>query len=668
MCNGIAIRQFSLGWGIYFCVSKQQGYPMYNQTIIISNNISIDELNEIIENAPLGADIILENGQYNFDDSLVINRSDIDISGQSEDGVVLNFDLENSSNTDAVIIGERSYENSLAIVSSQSEVSDSALSVDDASAFSVGDIIYVSQDNTHEYLTSKGDTVYNESLAERLPFRETMAKVIGIEGDTLILEGEVGQEFDPGLAEIKKVDAISDVSFGNLTVQYDFDQDIQHNNFDNTLDGYDDAKTIAVYEAVDLDISSVSILNSASHGLYIRSSFDVNVDGLFINGHYNKAAGNGYGLEISEVFGSSFTNLELFNSRHAFAFSSWHAENYNSIHILETNRDVNFHGSFDHSNTVVVDKSVLEYDPTQHTGDYNGYWNSVGTAGQSHIDTDIYGDNEITFGHLEEFDVKDYTTPDNYHTSARVVSEEHIMENGGIIGTSSDDRFYEIYGDNKILAHAGDDVVGTGDGDDIIFAGAGDDRIVGGNGSNTIFGEDGNDRVFTGGGSDYLDGGAGDDVLYSKAGDDEIWGGSGNDRINSGAGDDLVLGQDGNDRLFGDQGNDVISGGAGDDRIYGGEGDDTLIAGAGNDIMVGGNGADTFIITEDENGIDVITDFNAEVDKIVFGGAFEARSIEDVEIFHKYGDTYLSLDDQQLRLADVLIDNLSCLDCTIIDL
>ncbi|MEP2978302.1 MAG: calcium-binding protein [Lentilitoribacter sp.] len=659
---------------------------MYNQTIIISNNISIDELNEIIENAPLGADIILENGQYNFDDSLVINRSDIDISGQSESGVVLNFDLENSSNTDAVIIGERSYEKSLATVSSQSAVNDSTLSVDDAGAFSVGDIIYVSQDNTDEYLTSKGDTEYNESLAERLPFRETMAKVIGIEGDTLVLEGELGQEFDPGLAEIKKVDAISDVSFGNLTVQYNFDQDIQHNNFDNTLDGYDDAKTIAVYEAVDLDISSVSILNSASHGLYIRSSLDVNVDGLFVNGHYDKAAGNGYGLEISEVFGSSFTNLELFNSRHAFAFSSWHAENYNSVHILETNRDVNFHGSFDHSNTVVVDKSILEYDPTEHTGDYNGYWDSVGTAGQSHVDTDIYGDNEISFGHLEEFDPKNYTTPDNYHTSARVVSEEHIAENGGTIGTSLDDRFYMIDGESAILADAGDDVIRTGAGDDVIFAGSGNDRIVAGEGDNIIFGEDGTDRIVTGSGSDYVDGGAGDDVLYSQAGNDEVWGGSGNDRINSGAGDDLVLGQDGadiirggvgddivfggddNDRLFGDQGDDVISGGAGDDRIYGGVGNDTLIAGAGNDIMVGGNGADTFIIADNKNGTDVITDFNAEVDKIVFGGAFEARSIEDVDIFHKYGDTYLSLDDQQLRLADVLIDNLSCLDCTIIDL
>lgn len=667
-------------------METQQGYPMYNQTIILSNNISVDELNKIIEDAPSGAKIILENGQYNFDDSLVINRSDIDISGQSEDGVILNFDLENSANTDAVIIGERSYEKTLTTVSSQSDVSDSTLSVDDASAFSVGDIIYVSQQNTHEYLTSKGDTVYNENLAESLPFRETMAKVVGIDGDNLILEGEVGQEFDPGLAEIKKVDAITDVSFGNLTVQYDFDQDIQHNNFDNTLDGYDDAKTIAVYEAVDLDISSVSILDSASHGLYIRSSLDVNVDGLFINGHYNKAAGNGYGLEISEVFGSSFTNLELFNSRHAFAFSSWHAENYNSVHILETNRDVNFHGSFDHSNDVVVDKAVLEYDPTEHTGDFNGYWNSVGTAGQSHIDTDIYGDNAISFDHLEEFDPKDYVATDNYHTSSRVLSEDDIKENGGIVGTTSGDRFYEIEGDSQIVSDAGDDVIRTGDGDDVIFSGSGDDRIVAGDGDNSIFGGDGLDRIVTGSGSDYIDGGEGDDVLYSQGGNDQVWGGSGNDRINSGAGDDLVFGQDGvdsirggtgddivfggndNDRLFGDQGNDVISGGAGNDRIYGGEGDDTLIAGGGNDVMVGGNGADTFVITEDENGTDVITDFNAEVDMIVFGGAFEARSIEDVDIFHKYGDTYLSLDDQQIRLADVLIDNLSCLDCTFIDL
>lgn len=658
---------------------------MYNQTIIVSDSISLDELNSIIAEAPIGADIILENGIYNFTDSLVINRGDINISGQSEEGVILNFDLDNSDNTDAIIIGERSYEKPIASVSSGSEINDSSLSVDDTSAFSIGDVIYVQQENTHEYLTSKGDTEYNESLADRLPFRETMAKVIDIQGDKLILERQVGQEFDPSLATVKKVDAISDVSLNNLTVQYDFSQEIQHNNFDNMLTGYDDAKTIAVYETVDLDISSISILNSASHGLYIRSSLDVNVDGLFVNGHHNKAAGNGYGLEISEVFGSNFTNLELFNSRHAFAFSSWHAENYNYVHILETNRDVNFHGSFDHSNNVVVDKAVLEYDPTEHTGDYNGYWDSVGTAGKSHIDTDIYGDNTITFDHLEEFDPKDYDDPDNYHTSDRVISDEYIEENGGIIGTGSNDRFYEINGDNEILTHAGDDVIRTGDGDDVIYAGAGNDRIVAGNGDNAIFGENGNDRIIAGNGDDFLDGGAGEDVLYSQAGNDQIWGGSGDDRINSGADDDLVVGEDGNDiirggsgddtlfggngvdRLFGDQGTDVISGGSGNDRMYGGDGDDTLIGGAGNDVMVGGNGADTFVIFDDENGMDTITDFDATVDRIVFGGAFEGRSIDDVEILHKYGDTYLSLDDQQLRLTDVLIDNLSCLDCTFVD-
>lgn len=659
---------------------------MFNQTIIISSDITVDELNLVIENAPEGADIILENGTYNFSDPLIINRSDISLTGQTENGVVLNFDLDNSSSTDGIIIGERSYEKSIATVSSKSDINDSSLTVSDTSGFSVGDIIYVEQDNTHEYLTSKGDTVYDESLAERLPFRETMAKVIGIDGNKLVLEGEVGQEFDAGLASIKTVDVVSNVSLSNLTVQYDIDQELQHNNFSNLLTGYDDAKTIAVYEAVDLDISSVSILNSASHGLYIRSSLDVNVDGLFVNGHHNKAAGNGYGLEISEVFGSNFTNLELFNSRHAFAFSSWHAENYNSIHITETNRDVNFHGSFDHSNNVVVDKAVLEYDPTEHYGAHNGYWDSVGTAGRTHIDTDIYGDNDIHFAYVDEFDPKDYTATDNYHTSSRVISEENVKENGGIIGTSSDDRFYEVNGDNSILAHAGDDVIRTGSGDDVIFGGTGDERIVAGDGNNSVYGENGDDRIVSGSGQDFIDGGAGDDVLYSQAGDDQVWGGLGSDRINSGAGDDLVVGGDGddiirggagndavlggnhNDRLFGDAGADYVDGGDGDDRVYGGAGDDTLLGGSGNDIMVGGSGADVFVFVDDEKSTDTITDFDATVDKIVFGGAFEGRSLNDVELSQKYGDTYISLDDQQVRLVDVLVDNLNGIDLTIMDI
>ena len=128
---------------------------MYNQTIIVSDSISIDELNSIIADAPAGADIILEDGIYNFSDSLIINRGDINISGQSEEGVILNFDLDNSDVKDAIIIGERSYEKPIASVSSSSDINDSSLSVDDTSAFSVGDVIYVQQENTHEYLTSK---------------------------------------------------------------------------------------------------------------------------------------------------------------------------------------------------------------------------------------------------------------------------------------------------------------------------------------------------------------------------------------------------------------------------------------------------------------------------------------------------------------------------------
>jgi len=109
-------------------------------------------------------------------------------------------------------------------------------------------------------------------------------------------------------------------------------------------------------------------------------------------------------LQIYETFGGRFTSLEIFNTRHAVLFSAWDAEVGNYVHVRDTNRDINFHGSADIENTVIVDRAVLAYDQSQNQGVGNGYWPIVGDGGSVHARTDIFGPNTVKFGWAVGFD------------------------------------------------------------------------------------------------------------------------------------------------------------------------------------------------------------------------------------------------------------------------
>ena len=143
------------------------------------------------------------------------------------------------------------------------------------------------------------------------------------------------------------------------------------------------------------------------------------------------------------------------------------------------------------------------------------------------------------------------------------------------------------------------------------------------------------DTIDGGGGNDNLFGGnAGRDNLDGGAGNDTVSGGSDRDSLRGGTGDDFVFGGDDNDTIRGDEGNDSLRGDAGDDQIFGGSGSDTIDAGlgrstidggTGNDSITGGDLSDVFIFRQGD-GIDVITNFNANRDTlrmIDFGARFD---------------------------------------------
>ncbi len=164
------------------------------------------------------------------------------------------------------------------------------------------------------------------------------------------------------------------------------------------------------------------------------------------------------------------------------------------------------------------------------------------------------------------------------------------------------------------------------------------ENVIGGKGSDTLTG-DANRNIFTGlKGNDILDGAGGLDgaSFADKTTDLTITLNNGNEVsvVVSATETDKIRniedleGGSGNDKFTGDSFANKLLGGLGDDILKGGSGDDTLAGGKGSDTLSGSTGFDKFVFDvkpSATSGIDTITDFNVDQDKILLTkGSFKA--------------------------------------------
>ena len=151
----------------------------------------------------------------------------------------------------------------------------------------------------------------------------------------------------------------------------------------------------------------------------------------------------------------------------------------------------------------------------------------------------------------------------------------------------------------------------------------------------------------------------GDDIINALGGDDNLFSGDGNDIIRGGTGNDILNGGNNRDVLEGGLGLDILIGGTGHDRLVGGNGNDELrgfsgrdllIGGRNDDILTGGLGPDRFLFRDNE-GNDVITDFDALDDR-------EAIVLRFVSGITDFGDLSNPANNHMTQVgADVVIDD-----------
>lgn len=427
------------------------GVLLDDTTYVIQPGTSASDLNALIAAAPEGATFVLLDGTHTFTESVVIDRGDITFKGQSETGTILQFDFPAGEVTDGLTVtgGDRAY---LGTYSNDIAVGDTSIEMVDH-GLAAGDTIYMFQANTREWLDANGWQNVSMDEADNRPFREVILEVESVDGDVVNFTHAIPYAMDGGEIKINTVDLFDGIVMSDFTVTHNL----------GVADSYDFSNTIAEYERTTLfeivgtngaSLEHVTVQDAGSTLLSIGSSINMVADDITTSGSHNKGGGgNGYGFLVFESNNNSFTNLEIYDSRHGFITSAWSAETDNTVHILNTNRDVGFHGSPDRGNTVTVDNSVLDFDVPFYGNGGSG-WTTVSGSGSTHAAIDAYADNTITFGNAEGVNRNDVIQ----------ASDDGVYLNGK-------------YGYDKLYG---------GSGDDYLVGGTLYDEMTGGEGSDTF--------------------------------------------------------------------------------------------------------------------------------------------------------------------------------------
>jgi Ca2+-binding RTX toxin-like protein len=149
--------------------------------------------------------------------------------------------------------------------------------------------------------------------------------------------------------------------------------------------------------------------------------------------------------------------------------------------------------------------------------------------------------------------------------------------------------------------------------------------IIGGTGNDYLIGLAGNDTLIDGSGLNTLQGGTGNDIYAVQSNADTVFefANEGVDQVQTFLAAYVLSSNVENLTFVGSNGHT----GSGNDLanvIIGSSGSDLLNGLTGNDTLTGGDGADTFVFSTDiagGNNVDIITDFNVSMDRIVLDHA-----------------------------------------------
>ena len=415
------------------------------------------DIQELIDCAPPGSTIRLEAGDFAITQTLTINRSDITLKGTGKDDTRL---IQSSSLTDAPVIQigpdwAPSTMDALPALEHAAQTGSRTIRFEDNHGLQAGDVIYISQENTPEFFEEIGDTEWQKDS----PLRTFMVTVERVGGKSIVLSESLPFDFDPSITTVSKMSPLTDVTISDFEVTTTYGRS-DPSDFSNTIRDEYRGNLIDISNTVGVVVDDVNLTEAGSNGINIATSLNAEVNDITIHGAHNKGSGgNGYGIQIRDVYHSTFSDIEVHDTRHGVLFASYQSAVGNTVEVTGTNRDINFHGGLDRDNTVVVDESIR----TPEEQDYmsaSAYFNE-GESWGAPTDPTL---NSIVFR-----EVNGTTRADT------IVAHD---DGAKIWGYRGSDELHGGTGDDRIYGQTGKDTIYESLGRDRIDGGSGTDRYV----------------------------------------------------------------------------------------------------------------------------------------------------------------------------------------------
>ncbi|GGC11241.1 hypothetical protein GCM10011363_29880 [Marivita lacus] len=413
-------------------------------TVSVHTDISAQALEAMIRNVDAGTVFQLEAGTYRFDATIDIDRSDVALIGAGSGQT--RIELPSNLNKEAFDIGDGARTGDFTLASNVVQ-GYKILELNAAHSFVAGDFIYLARESTEAFYDSIGDETWRNT---DVALRTSIAEVSSVTGNTVTLKDGVHFDFTTSETRVQEIDMAQNVTLGGFEIDYGLGH-ADPSAFDNRLSGYNRDAVIQVEGTSQLNLFDIVAKDIPSLGVNVALSTYVAADGLTMTGAHNKGSGgNGYALQIRDVYDSSFVNLWDMDMRHSVVFASWRSAADNLVHVTRTDRDINFHGGRDHGNTVWVDESVRDANsdiiaPTLFLNEFGTHYGSV-------TDADA---NQTRFGKV---------------IGTRLGDEVQGYDNGSWLDGRG--------GNDTLTGGSSNDVLIGGDGRDLLTGGAGEDMAI----------------------------------------------------------------------------------------------------------------------------------------------------------------------------------------------
>ncbi len=407
--------------------------------INVAAGTSAATLQSMINGAPAGSILRLAEGHFAFDRTVTVARDDISVIGAGSNKTII--DVKSSLGAEAFRIGQGTMTGQYTLAADVA-VGGKVLALTGPHSFVAGDYVYLSRASTEAFFDSIGDTQWRNT---DVALRTSIAQVASVNGNVITLASGVHFDFVPGETTISEIAMGEKITIGGFTVSYGLSP-ADPSTFSNTMSAYDRNAVIEVKGTAGLSLFDITARDVPSIGVNVASSFGAKVDDLLMTGAHNKGDnGNGYGVQIRDVYNSTFTNLTDQDMRHSVVFASWTSAAGNLVHVLQTDRDINFHGGRDHDNVVMVDASIRD------------------------VASDIIG--SIVFINTESTHYGSATDPTT-----------NIIKFGQVVGSRQGDDVLGYDNGSWLSGMGGDDTLTGGTGNDLLTGGTEDDLLFGGAG------------------------------------------------------------------------------------------------------------------------------------------------------------------------------------------